>query len=110
MTVVLALLMLLATAPAEAEEACATIETVKHDVADWRPAPSVTVLSPAATRVFLDTYNAIPPRSDMTAEVAAIIEQPDRPIVVVVTFAKGCATRTYFFPQDFLQHILGVST
>lgn len=87
---------------------CATVAKVRADVAAFPFATTVTQLTPDQSMSFLTAFNALPPRSELTADFIMVVMAQDKPTVILALFKNGCVSKTVYMPRSVFLKAMGV--
>lgn len=69
---------------------CRAEPEIRHDISTVFPNTVFADLDGKDLKIFLDGFNALPPKSNTVAEHALIIKAPQTPFVNIVFFNGGC--------------------
>jgi hypothetical protein len=107
----LALCVALPTAVLAEGETCTTRDQLSALIAERLPQAKVVTLGGSEARMFMATFNRLPPATEMAADEIVIVDQASgMPIVRVVLFERGCMKRIGALPRGMVQALLNAVT
>jgi hypothetical protein len=86
--------------------ACMTAGQLRERLGQDMPQLRAATISGPEAQVFLDGFNALPPRTDAHADDILVLTLPSAPQAVIALFAEGCLAGRASLPQPLLEALL----
>lgn len=66
----------------------------------------IRLLSGGDAQQFVESFNAVPPQSNIAAEEILLVSKPQMPAAILIFFNDGCASGRAILPKQLLQSLL----